>query len=656
MTAITNLPDLRPSLLLDFANSGGVDPRIKFSRASTATYFGSDGVLRTAPAGVPRIDYDPVTGECRGLLVEEQRTNLLTYSEQFDNAAWVKTASSITAKAITAPDGALTADKLIADTSTGTHLIRQTFNFVSGTAYTFSTYAKARELRSVRLLVTSTAFTENKAAAFDLVTGTLQTSAGTFTHTIANVGNGWYRVSITATATATVSSVVEISLNNGTSSSFTGNGIDGIYIWGAQLEEGSFPTSYIPSSETFTGRASAGTYIGSDGLLKTAASGEARYQYNPLNLKLAPKLLLEEQRTNLLLRSSELGNATWVKFGCSVSANALVGLDGVLSADKLVENTNLESHYIVQTATVTPNANYTFTVYLKTSERSSVNVLIDGGNGNFCNAVADLTSAKIISGTAVGAFTRYSSSITDVGGGWFRLSLSSVVGNSSSSVQCQIRLLKVSESYTGDGTSGIYIWGAQLEEGAYPTSYIPTAGAQVTRVADSSTSAQTTRSGEAASMTGTSFSDWYRQDEGTFFVDALSLPAQPDADMVLTEVFNSSATNARRGLFLSVGSGNVVWRSANAAGTMTDVVRVSGATTNPVKLSAAWQDSGTFAGVSYNADAVISRSDVVVPLGIDSLHIGRGRSNNAYLNGHIRRIAYYPRRITNKQLQTLTTI
>lgn len=109
MTAITNLPDLRPSLLLDFANSGRVDPRITFSRVSTATYFDNKGVLRTAPAGVPRIDYDPATGECRGLLVEEQRTNFLRYSEEFDNAYWIKARSSITTNAVTAPDGTLSA-------------------------------------------------------------------------------------------------------------------------------------------------------------------------------------------------------------------------------------------------------------------------------------------------------------------------------------------------------------------------------------------------------------------------------------------------------------------------------------------------------------------------------------------------------------------
>ncbi len=80
MAIANKFPTIRPSLNLDFANSKTVDPRITFSRASSATYFDEKGVMRTAPAGVPRIDHDPVTGECKGLLIEEQRTNLLLNS------------------------------------------------------------------------------------------------------------------------------------------------------------------------------------------------------------------------------------------------------------------------------------------------------------------------------------------------------------------------------------------------------------------------------------------------------------------------------------------------------------------------------------------------------------------------------------------------
>lgn len=96
MTAIANLPDLRPSLLLDFANSGRVDPRIQCTRASSATCFGPDGKLRTVAANVPRIDYDPATGKCLGLLVEEQRTNLWTHSAVASASTFAVTAQDYT--------------------------------------------------------------------------------------------------------------------------------------------------------------------------------------------------------------------------------------------------------------------------------------------------------------------------------------------------------------------------------------------------------------------------------------------------------------------------------------------------------------------------------------------------------------------------------
>lgn len=82
------LPPIKPTLMLDFANAKALDPRITFSRASTATYCDEKGAIQTAPAGVPRFDHDPITGECKGLLIEESRTNLVRYSGDLSLAPW----------------------------------------------------------------------------------------------------------------------------------------------------------------------------------------------------------------------------------------------------------------------------------------------------------------------------------------------------------------------------------------------------------------------------------------------------------------------------------------------------------------------------------------------------------------------------------------
>lgn len=244
-----NLPAIRPSLDLDFANGQTVDPRITFTRASTATRTNSRGLIELVPSGVPRIDFDAVTGACKGLLIEEQRANLLTYSEQFDNAAWVKLATTITTNATTAPDGTLTADLVLVDASNGFHNVTQAVTGVVGLAYSISTYLKAGALTRYRLAGRLSAnWAVFPAGVFDLTTGSIVSSTGDKAATIENAGGGWFRCTVYGTcATAT-----NIGFDGGpvltTTNNFDGAANPGgVYMWGAQLEAGAFPTSYIPT-------------------------------------------------------------------------------------------------------------------------------------------------------------------------------------------------------------------------------------------------------------------------------------------------------------------------------------------------------------------------------------------------------------------------
>ena len=97
-------PTIEPSLKLDFANARALDPRITFTRASTATYVGANGLIKTAGVNEPRFDHDPITGESLGLLIEESRTNSVEYSEDLSNAYWNKQNCSLGATTV-APDG-----------------------------------------------------------------------------------------------------------------------------------------------------------------------------------------------------------------------------------------------------------------------------------------------------------------------------------------------------------------------------------------------------------------------------------------------------------------------------------------------------------------------------------------------------------------------
>jgi hypothetical protein len=261
----TGLPTLRPSLNLDFANSKQLDPRVTFTRATTASHTGADGIVRLAAINAPRFDHDAVTGECKGLLIEEQRTNLLTYSEQFDNAAWTKTRCSITANATTAPNSTLTADKLVENTETGAHYTTQSSSFISDTTYTYSAFCKANE-RGYALIETHVSvFGSSNRAIFALDgSNKITILTGSFiSASIISVGGGWYRVSVTLTATVTTTAIgLLLGITSTTASqAYTGDGTSGIYIWGAQLEAGSFATSYIPTTAAATSRSADVAYM-----------------------------------------------------------------------------------------------------------------------------------------------------------------------------------------------------------------------------------------------------------------------------------------------------------------------------------------------------------------------------------------------------------
>jgi hypothetical protein len=196
----------------------------------------------------PRFDHDPVTLACRGLLIEEGRTNLLSRSEEFNETAWLKLRSSISANSTVSPSGDNSADKLVEDASNNTHMVYRVLNTGSLVAHTFSVFAKA-DGRNFVYLNCGDGFPLNSHAYFNLSNGTLGTIGANATASITAFGNGWYRCSVTATPTSTTTNgfYIQTASANGTIS-YQGDGTSGIFIWGAQVEAGSFPTSYIPTT------------------------------------------------------------------------------------------------------------------------------------------------------------------------------------------------------------------------------------------------------------------------------------------------------------------------------------------------------------------------------------------------------------------------
>lgn len=234
MSLSSNFPTSKPSLNLDFANVGALDPRITFTRSSSATYTNSLGLITTAATNVARFDYDPVTLAARGLLVEESRTNLLTYSEDFSNAAWAKTNSTITANNATSPDGAVTAN-LISGSGVGQRIVQGIT--ANGTQQTLSFFVKKPS--SGVFSGASLLFYNNTTAAtiayatFSGQTFTANATTGTATST--SYGNGWYRITLTNSSGLSVGNSVGCYLypdDQGGGSSAS----DTLLAWGAQCE------------------------------------------------------------------------------------------------------------------------------------------------------------------------------------------------------------------------------------------------------------------------------------------------------------------------------------------------------------------------------------------------------------------------------------
>ena len=231
------------------------DGDFDFTRASTATRVNKDGLIETVATGTPRLDYpllDGVVQDCPALLLEPSRKNEVTYSEDFSKLSSVSNLT-ITINQAISPDGSLTASSIIDNATLGVH---RTFTVYSttiptSTAVTHYVFAKKKEHKWFQLSTGGN--TNDRWANFDLENGIIGNSSASANAEINDYGNGWYRCSIQATSTATNASMAGLlTLTNNEdvtsrSPSYSGS-VGGVYVWGLQIEQGSYATSYIPTS------------------------------------------------------------------------------------------------------------------------------------------------------------------------------------------------------------------------------------------------------------------------------------------------------------------------------------------------------------------------------------------------------------------------
>jgi hypothetical protein len=246
-------------MLLDFANSGRVDPRVTCTRATTAMRTNKRGLLEIVPANVPRIDYNPFTGECLGLFVEGGGTNLFLQSSNFLNASWTKGDLGVTTPSAWIPTGPGAAGQLTPNTNNAGHHVRQSATVTAGGVYTVSIYAKDLGYPTLQIFWTAAHVTGSPRANFDLAAGVLGSVSAGVTATMTPIGNGWYRCTATVTAAGTA---LECFFSPQSSAAaarnplYSGDGTSAVLVWGAQLESSAFAFSYTPTTTAAVTRSS----------------------------------------------------------------------------------------------------------------------------------------------------------------------------------------------------------------------------------------------------------------------------------------------------------------------------------------------------------------------------------------------------------------
>lgn len=431
-----------PIQIFDFREEPStLNSNISFLRESEASYYGSDGYLHFAQSGI----------------------NWLAQSQNCGKTPWVnvRVTPSVTSE-VMAVDGTATANKIAETTANGEHRISRNLNVPQGQPVTVSVYLKAGTRSRVQLSFSNaTTYTGgNPTIKFNLATGVfISRSSNLVNYKAVDSGNGWWRLQITAMPDLGVVSGFHIYLlNDNNTIGYTGSPDKYIYAWGAQMEPGRDMTTYTPTLDS--------PYMG------------LRYNYSLAES--APTLigaLIEPAGTNLVPYSQQMEVAAWRKQYATIATTTTKSPDGVTNGYKIKESTSSTAHYIVPNPTIATAAGntYTLSVFFKAAERKWAYFNVNGLTIHF-----DLVNGIV--GNKSSVFIN--SIVENVGQGWFRCSATFIASSSNTSTVIGPEISNGKQSYAGDGSSGILIWGVQLEKCETPTSYIRTGATPATRKSD----------------------------------------------------------------------------------------------------------------------------------------------------------------------------
>lgn len=592
-TPLTSTVSAYPEMIQFFRASG--------TNTSPGTYYNSRGVITTAPS------------------------NVIKYSQDFSQSNWTKgTGITVTPLNTTAPDSTTTANLVSGTTSTG-QLSQNSIAVSSGGTHTFSIYLKypsSSPCRAGNTNVQINGPTYNAGIKVNLTSVSTSTYFGTGGNPVAQsitaVGNGWYRVSISLTDSA-----------NGTRTAFLtpdiGGGTCAILAWGAQVEQGSTPTSYI--------------YTNSE-----AAYGP-RFDYDP-SASPSPTLrglLLEGQSQNWFPTSTMDSTSGWATTNTSISSSGTAP-DGTTAT--LLSETNFVSQHFYGRTRLSIGSPYgqpwVFSVYMKPSYDQYVELYSGSaafGGGRAVATVFDLTHGLVSSHAASAGATFGGALIQSVGNGWYRCSQTVTLGSSDTQFFNYVVFTNNNStastssppSYSQFPLGAVYVWGSQLERGTVPTSYIPTT---------LSGGGSQTRNADFAYLFDLS---WLDANQGTFYSQFQ---------------IQNNVTSGNQGVFWLAGNTSLTPRIGSSGSGLwvddpTTALSLGSFSLNQTHSVAFGYDGSGISGTLDGATPTSNSAGNNAPTNIGFLQLGTD-SSYEFLNGWLQSLEYFNSRQTNAQLQAIT--
>jgi hypothetical protein len=550
------------------------------TRGTDATYVGKDGLIKTASF-----------------------YNLVPYSEDFSE--WTLQRATLTPNDTTSPNGTLNAYKLT-HTSGSSGYVYDTIPTVnSGDSRTISVFAKYIDDEVFKIVT----FTDSGNAQFNLLNGTVTSVSGTITDgKIENYGNGWYRCSCKYTATVTSTRNYGFYLDDTSK--------EGVHIWGAQLVEGTEALDYQYTN-------------GKEGIPRIDFTDNTDGH-----------LLLEPESRNLITYSEDF--IEWNNSNTTDAISTINSPDGTQNATTITASGSGVLNHIISSDDFTiASGDITASIFAKKGTVDYLRLRFDGTTSN------ERGWYNLNNGTIDGEDSSGSAKIEDYGNGWYRCILTS--SNNTASGNCNLQIFiqdtgGTQTSWEADGTENIHIWGGQVEQLEYPTSYIPTNGSTVTRDAETCTDA-----GEAAD---------FNSEEGTFYVDVAALNSSPGEQITIS----LSGGNSNDRLLVYSTSGGGKWDSQfrkNSANVVS--INKSATVSNQSKVAVTWAAGrhvmfvdGVKATVYGVGSETTSTTFDAGDLKSLQFSPNKGNTSNSFY-GKVKAIRVYKEALSDTDLENLTS-